>query len=178
MHRFAAVLLLAVAAAGDIFSAVQMDSAELLQEALDEDPSELNRRGPGGQTPLMNAVLSGKSHAVAFLLQAGADPTIPEKDGYTPPHGAGFQGRAEIARLLHAHGINIDVAHSDGNRPIQRACWQSPASGEFWARARASGRPAARAVREGSGRRAVRRRVPDAELLCAQATASRSTLTG
>lgn len=123
MHRFAAVLLLAVAAAGDIFSAVQMDSAELLQEALDEDPSELNRRGPGGQTPLMNAVLSGKSHAVAFLLQAGADPTIPEKDGYTPPHGAGFQGRAEIARLLHAHGINIDVAHSDGNRPIQRACW-------------------------------------------------------
>ena len=49
--------------------------------------------------------------------------TIPEKDGYTPPHGAGFQGYAEVARLLHAHGVDIDEPHSDGHRPVHRACW-------------------------------------------------------
>ena len=35
-----------------------------------------------------------------FLLKARADSSIAEKDGYTPMHGAGFQGRAEIAKML------------------------------------------------------------------------------
>ena len=44
----------------------------------------------------MGGVLSGSTEAVAFLLEKGADFRIGEKDGYTPPHGAGFQGRADI----------------------------------------------------------------------------------
>ena len=36
----------------------------------------------------------------------GADTTVPEKDGYTPMHGAGFQGRAEIAKILLDHGVD------------------------------------------------------------------------
>ena len=40
----------------------------------------------------MAAILSGQTKAVkVLLLELNADPTIPEKDGYTPPHGAGFQ---------------------------------------------------------------------------------------
>ena len=46
-----------------------------------------------------------------FLLEAKADTSIPEKDGYTPMHGAGFQGRAEIAKLLIAHGLNPSDRH-------------------------------------------------------------------
>ena len=42
----------------------------------------------------------------------GADTTIPEKDGYTPMHGAGFQGRAEIAKILMDHGV--DKGNSKG----------------------------------------------------------------
>ena len=53
---------------------------------------DINQRGPGGQTPLMNAVLSGQTEVVKALLELGADHKIPEKDGYTPMHGAGFQG--------------------------------------------------------------------------------------
>jgi hypothetical protein len=47
------------------------------------------RTAGSGQTPLMNAVLSGKGSAVKYLLKKGADVTIAEKDGYTPMHGAG-----------------------------------------------------------------------------------------
>jgi ankyrin repeat protein len=37
--------------------------------------------------------------------------------------GAGFQGRAEIADLLIAHGISVHDVHSDGYTPFHRACW-------------------------------------------------------
>jgi ankyrin repeat protein len=53
------------------------------------------------------------------------DASIPEKDGYTPLHGAGFQGRAGIARLLLLDGRNLDPSHThrDGFQPLHRACW-------------------------------------------------------
>ena len=38
-------------------------------------------------------------------------------------HGAGFQGRAEIAKLLLDHGIPPLDVHSDGYIPMHRACW-------------------------------------------------------
>ena len=79
--------------------------------------------GDGGQTPLMNAVLSGKVQAVTYLLSQGADTSIAEKDGYTPMHGAAFQGRAEIARALIAHGLDPRDKHQDGYEPIHRASW-------------------------------------------------------
>ena len=71
----------------------------------------------------MHAVLSGKVNAVKKLLKLGADTTIGEKDGYVPIHGAGFQGRAEIAQILINHGVDPSVKHSDGYMPIHRACW-------------------------------------------------------
>tara|TARA_B100000524_G_scaffold207240_1_gene108372 strand:- start:26 stop:454 length:429 start_codon:yes stop_codon:yes gene_type:complete len=61
--------------------------------------------------------------ALKALLAAGADVTIGEKDGYTPMHGAGFQGRAEVAKVLIEHGLNPSDRHADGFTPIHRACW-------------------------------------------------------
>lgn len=112
----------------DIFDAVNLDDpsaiqASLLEEAEESRANNLNRRGAGGQTPLMSAVLRGKFRAVEELLKQGADVTIGEKDGYTPMHGAGFQGRAEIAKLLIQHGLDPSDRHRDGYTPIHRACW-------------------------------------------------------
>mmetsp|Transcript_13077 Transcript_13077/g.19281 ORF Transcript_13077/g.19281 Transcript_13077/m.19281 type:complete len:202 (-) Transcript_13077:23-628(-) len=77
-----------------------------------------------GQTPLMASVLRGRTTTVRLLLGKDADFTIGEKDGYTPAHGAGFQGRAEIMQVLHEHGVNvIDDFHTDGYAPLHRACW-------------------------------------------------------
>ena len=74
----------------------------------------------------MMATLMGKENVVEFLLTEysnSVDVTIPEKDGYTPMHGAGFQGRAKIAKLLIAHGLDANPMHTDGFTPIHRACW-------------------------------------------------------
>jgi hypothetical protein len=74
----------------------------------------------------------------------GADPTIPEKDGYTPPHGAAFQGRTEVMKVLLEFGVVVVDSssttdrdndkdndddflekqyHRDGFLPFHRACW-------------------------------------------------------
>ncbi len=71
----------------------------------------------------MASVLRGHKDLVIDLLAAGADFTIGEKDGYTPMHGAGFQGRAEIAAVLLKHGVPATSYHADGYAPIHRAAW-------------------------------------------------------
>mmetsp|Transcript_13831 Transcript_13831/g.35842 ORF Transcript_13831/g.35842 Transcript_13831/m.35842 type:complete len:197 (+) Transcript_13831:61-651(+) len=122
---FAALLAaswLACAAAADIHEAVRSDSAEAVEAALSSG-EDLNKIGPGGQTPLMHGVLQGMAKAVAVLLEKRADTTIAEKDGYTPMHGAGFQGRADIMKLLIAHGLNPSDMHTDGYTPLHRSCW-------------------------------------------------------
>jgi ankyrin repeat protein len=89
------------------------------------DGAELDAQHPiSKQTALMGAVLAGNDRIVAYLLGRGADAGVPEKDGYTPMHGAGFQGRAAVARALLAHGISpAGTPHRDGFLPIHRACW-------------------------------------------------------
>ena len=113
LFYFFAATIFVVCTSQDIFEAVREDSPEKIGTALDNG-ADINSIGQGGQTPLMNAVLSGKTAAVEFLLKKGADTSIGEKDGYTPMHGAGFQGRAEIAKLLIAHGLDPNNRHSDG----------------------------------------------------------------
>ena len=71
-------------------TAVQANDAAGIDQAV-KAGADLNARGGGGQTPLMSAVLSGKTEAVRALLKHQPDVTIGEKDGYTPMHGAGFQ---------------------------------------------------------------------------------------
>ena len=56
---------------------------------------------------------------VKWCLENGADSTIGERDGYTPMHGAGFQGRVEIAEILHKHGVGLRDKHpGDDHEPI------------------------------------------------------------
>jgi ankyrin repeat protein len=73
----------------------------------------------------MAAVLSGQDGVVGVLLKYGAAVDIGERDGYTPAHGAGFQGRAKIMEILNKHD-GVDVMrdfHSDGYAPLHRSCW-------------------------------------------------------
>lgn len=54
----------------------------------------------------------------------GADTSIGEKDGYTPCHGAGFQGRADIMKILLDAGLDcVNDRHQDGYTALHRACW-------------------------------------------------------
>jgi hypothetical protein len=116
-----------------------------VETALQAGDANPNARDPdSGQTALMGATLRGHANVVEYLLNLSSsssdtdvankdgrhrrievvDATIPEKDGYTPAHGAGFQGRADIMRLLSQYGINVmDDYHADGFVPLHRACW-------------------------------------------------------
>ena len=107
-----------------LFEAVGTNVPSEIERVLNAG-SDINTIGPGGQTPLMYSVLSGKYESVKYLLEKGADTSIGEKDGYTPMHGAGFQGRWKIAKLLIDHGLDPRDKHSDGYEAIHRACWGS-----------------------------------------------------
>ena len=115
----------------EVFAAIrggkEKDVKRILEENVDSLSSFINQQDPSsGQTPLMMAVLMGKEEVVRLLLkEPTVDASIPEKDGYTPFHGAGFQGRASIARMLikDSRGLDPNDRHKDGFQPIHRACW-------------------------------------------------------
>jgi len=115
----------------EVFAAIrggkENDVKRILEENAESLESFINQQDPAsGQTPLMMAVLMGKEEVVRMLLKLPVvDASIPEKDGYTPFHGAGFQGRASIARMLikDSRGLDPNDRHKDGFQPIHRACW-------------------------------------------------------
>ena len=47
------------------------------------------------------------------------------KSGFTPLHGAAFQGRPEVVQLLLDHGVDPLHRHEDGFVAMHRACWGS-----------------------------------------------------
>lgn len=100
---------------------------EAVKAALTEGADINVRDDKSGQTPLMGSVLRGHTEVVRYFLDnkdLGADTSIAEKDGFTPPHGAGFQGRAEIMRMLkEIAGLSLMEVHKDGFYPLHRACW-------------------------------------------------------
>ena len=53
----------------DIFEQVRKDSMDGIKKAIAENEKVINTRGPGGQTPLMHAVLQGKTKSVKYLLK-------------------------------------------------------------------------------------------------------------
>ena len=81
----------------DILDAVGDDDVEEVKEILEENSSDLgsfiNLKDPvSGQTPLMKAILHGRTEIVKLLLDLDiVDASVGEKDGYTPLHGAAFQ---------------------------------------------------------------------------------------
>ncbi|CAB9513413.1 and SAM domain-containing protein 6 [Seminavis robusta] len=100
------------------------DTVERVKEALAEGANINVQDEVNGQTAVMRATLHGWTSIVAYLLDQGADVSIGEKDGYTPPHGAGFQGRAKIMSILRDHNVDVvSPAEKDGFTPFHRACW-------------------------------------------------------
>jgi len=105
-----------------LFDEISKQNLKRLKKLITDENK--NTPGPGGQTPLMHAVLTGKKNVVKWLLEEkNVDTSIGEKDGYTPMHGAGFQGRAEIATMLIRAGLDPNDVHKDGFTPMHRACW-------------------------------------------------------
>jgi len=100
------------------------DTVEKAKEALAEGANIDVQDELNGQTALMRATLHGWTSLVIFLLDQGANVKISEKDGYTPPHGAGFQGRVDILKELRNRNVDIFAkSKKDKFTPFHRACW-------------------------------------------------------
>ena len=68
-------------------------------------------------SPLAWATMTGKTKAVALLLELGADVNVRQEDGGTPLHIAFFLGRAEISELLLKKGADVNAKNNKGELP-------------------------------------------------------------
>ena len=72
----------------------------------------------------MASCLYGHGEITAALLDAGADPLVGEQDGFTPAHGAAFQGKVGPMRVLIERGLDWTSFHEDGYAPLHRVLWK------------------------------------------------------
>ena len=75
----------------------------LLQMLLSHKP-DLNIRNRFESTPLLLASQGGHLGCVKKLLQAGADPLLPDEDGFLPIHDAAYQNHDEVVLILIKEG--------------------------------------------------------------------------
>ena len=67
-----------------------------------------------GRTPLYSAVSASKSNICQILLEAGANPNIKTKRGFSSLHRAAYNGNAEIVGMILSNG-KADKSLKNGN---------------------------------------------------------------
>jgi len=86
---------------------------------IDIDAQEVERN----YTALHDAVMLQSEEAINALLDLGADPNVPDKDGNTPLHHA-IQLDVELAELLLNRGANPNILNLNGKTPLNIAVEQ------------------------------------------------------
>ncbi|HYG69345.1 MAG TPA: ankyrin repeat domain-containing protein, partial [Anaeromyxobacteraceae bacterium] len=113
-------------------AAVIRGDAGAVRAALKSDPSLANVPDPQGSAPLHLAAFRGWSELVAILLDAGAEPSAPERDSQaTPLHWAAERGHDEVVRQLLARGAALEPR--DGWYGLTPLGWSTAV---FWGTAR------------------------------------------
>lgn len=88
-----------------------------LEKILKRDPTAINTQDNEGMTPLAGAVVQEQVDVVRFLLDKGADPNIPNKNGLTPlEHACGRDktNALALAKLLLAKGASVNATNVAG----------------------------------------------------------------
>ena len=129
-----------LAQAGD---AARDGDLDALEELLSSSPAVLTARGSGGRTLLDLACRAAtgdiaippkpgtpEQHAaVDLILEAGADPSAPDKHNWTPLHTAAMAGHADLAQRLIAAGASVESeSHGKGGAsPLSYALFYAKA---------------------------------------------------
>lgn len=81
--------------------------------------AKLDATRPGiGDTALNLAAAMGQEQSVIFLLEAGADPDVPNRSGRTALHEAAFLKTPAIWNLLVDAGARTDIVSVNGQTPL------------------------------------------------------------
>ncbi|CAM9366004.1 unnamed protein product [Laminaria digitata] len=102
----------------------RLEIVRLLLQWAGADPNATNKPG---RTPLMAACacLDNRAEVVRSLLEAGADATMADENGYTALHVVGFYGRIDLVDVLHAEAPDtLSRVASTGETPLCIACAQ------------------------------------------------------
>ncbi|MGH7168659.1 MAG: ankyrin repeat domain-containing protein [Gemmataceae bacterium] len=86
------------------------------RKLMQEEPRAAKRKGPGGSTPLMYAVLYADAEAVRLLLDVGADPNARNEAGATALMWA--VDDLDKTRLLLRRGADPNARSDDGRTPL------------------------------------------------------------
>jgi ankyrin repeat protein len=107
----------------DIFEACAAGAAARVEQLLDQDPGLLNAFAADGFQPLGLASFFGHSNLVKLLLERGAEPSTPSRNGMgvTPLHSAAAGRHLEIARLLVDAGADVNARSGEGFTPLHSA---------------------------------------------------------
>lgn len=82
---------------------------------------DVNNTAWGDRTALLYACHSGSTEAAIALLQAGADPTIPDNKGHTPLMWAVRSGKAPLVEALLRTRKSINAQNQTGTTALHYA---------------------------------------------------------
>ena len=101
-------------------SSANPDAVDLTAEPrLSRTPASGINTLTAGWTPLCTAAQQGKVQSVAKLLEAGADPNLPNCIGAHPVFYALCNWSLRMFRLLEKHGANLDRARSEKGETLK-----------------------------------------------------------
>src|SRR5689334_21518485 len=111
----------AIAAAGDLVSAVAAGDKAAVEQAL-ANGADVNSKARDQATLLIVASLGDQLAITELLLSKGADVMARNSGGFTPLHAAAFSGSLPIAKLLLEKGAVLeDAANKAGVSPMMIA---------------------------------------------------------
>jgi len=118
-----AAVLLASGIELNVFEAAAAGQTMRVRDLISADASRVNAFASDGFMPLGLAVFFGHPDVVEVLLAAGADVNLASREAMkvTPLHSAAASRRAGIARLLIAHGANVNARAENGFTPLHEA---------------------------------------------------------
>jgi ankyrin repeat protein len=109
--------------AARMIDAIRVSNQTAVRKQLEDMPSVVNRRGPGGSTPLMYAALYGDSRLVVEMLQAGGDPNIRNHVGASALMWA-LEDVEKVGALLN-RGADVNATSDFGRTPLTLASAQA-----------------------------------------------------
>ena len=105
--------------AARIMDALRQGNERLFRKQVHQYSKALNRKGPGGFTPLMYAALYGNAGSVRLLLELGADPNVKNDTNATALLYA--LDNPEKTRLLLARGADANARSDEDQVPLVSA---------------------------------------------------------